>query len=79
MADQGPSQIIKRGLLISYNSVASTATVLLLEATNDALSNVPVALCYTSSTAVVGSYCAVLFFDEHNLQDCCVVAIYNNP
>ncbi len=75
----GTPQIIKRGILTSFNSSNSTGTVLLLEATDTALSGVPVALCYTSTTAVVDSLCAVLFFDEHNIQDCVVVAIYNNP
>jgi len=74
----GPSQITKRGILISFDSTSMTATVMLLEATNDALQNVPVALCYTTGTAIVGSLCAVLFFDEHNIQDCCVIAIFNN-
>lgn len=76
---EGPSQITKRGILISFNSGSMTATVMLLEATNDALVGVPVALCYTSATAIVGSLCAVLFFDEHNINDCCVIAIFNNP
>jgi hypothetical protein len=74
----GPSQITKRGILISFNSSNNTATVLLLEATNDALQNVPVALCYTTANVVVGALCVVEFFDEHNIQDCCVTALFNN-
>ncbi len=67
---------IKRGILQSFNSTTYTASVLLFEATSFALSGVPVANHIDGSSAVVGALCALLFFDEHNLQDAVLIATF---
>ena len=66
--------LIKRGLLQSFNPATYTASVLLFEATSFALAGVPVANHIDGTSAVIGSLCAVLFFDEHNPQDAVVIA-----
>lgn len=64
---------MKRGVVYSFSAgPPPVATVILLEATNAALTNIPVSTNFSSLTA--GDYCAVLFFDEQNLQDCVVIA-----
>lgn len=68
--------LIKRGLLQSFNPTTYTASVLLFEATSFALAGVPVANSIDGTSAVVGSLCAVLFFDEHNLQDAVIIATF---
>ncbi len=72
------SQAIKRGLLQSFNPATYTASVLILEATSTFLTNVPVATHLDGTSAQVGAYCAVLFFDEQNLADAVVLAVYPN-
>ena len=68
--------LIKRGLLQSFNPATYTASVLLFEATSFALAGVPVANHIDGTSAVIGSLCAVLFFDEHNPQDAVVIATF---
>ncbi len=72
------SQVIKRGLLQSFDPASYTASVLILEATSTFLTLVPVATHLDGTSAQVGAYCAVLFFDEQNLADAVVLAVYPN-
>ena len=69
-------QAIKRGLLQSFDPVSYTASVLILEATSAYLTGVPVATHIDGTSAQVGAYCAVLFFDEQNVTDAVVLACY---
>ena len=71
-------QTIKRGIIQSFNPATYTASVLLMEATSTFLDNVPLSTALDGSSAVVGGYCAVLFFDEHNQQDAVILAVYPN-
>jgi len=68
--------LIKHGILQSFNPTTYTASVLLLEATSFALAGVPIANHIDGSSAILGALCAVLFFDEHNLQDAVVIATF---
>ncbi len=70
--------IIKRGILQSFNPATYTASVLLFEATSYALSGIPVANHLDGTSAIPGTLCAVLFFDEHNPQDAIVLATFAN-
>ncbi len=70
--------IVKRGILQSFNNTTYTASVLILEATVTTLDAVPCATSLDLTSAQVGALCAVLFFDEHNLQDAVVLAVYPN-
>src|SRR5438105_8461589 len=72
------SQAIKRGVLQSFDPTTYTASVLILEATSSFLTGVPVATHMDGTSAQVGAYCAVLFFDEQNLNDAVVLACYPN-
>ncbi len=72
------SQAIKRGILQSFDTSTYTASVLILEATSAFLSGVPVATHLDGTSAQSGAYCAVLFFDEQNLADAVVLAVYPN-
>jgi hypothetical protein len=72
------AQIIKRGILQSFDSSTYTASVLLPEATSTFLAGVPVATTVDGTSAVAGALCAVLFFDAHNPQDAAIIAIYPN-
>lgn len=72
------AQVIKRALLMAFDAVTYTASVLLLEATSTALTNVPMAFHMDgTSTPSNGSLCTVLFFDEHNATDAVVLAVYS--
>lgn len=73
-----PNEIIKRGILISFNPATYTATVLILEATSAFLQGVPVACHLDGTSAQVNSLCAVLFFDEQNYTDAVVLAVCPN-
>ena len=73
-----PNQIIKRGILISFNPATYTANVLILEATSAFLQGVPVACHLDGTSAQVNSLCAILFFDEQNYTDAVVLAVYPN-
>jgi hypothetical protein len=52
--------------------------VLILEATSAYLTSVPVATHLDGTSAQVGAYCAVLFFDEQNTADAVLFAVYPN-
>lgn len=69
---------LKRGILISFNPATYTANILLFEATNAFLENIPVACHFDGTSAQVNAFCAVLFFDEQNYSDAVVLAIYPN-
>jgi len=73
-----PREIIKRGILISFNPATYTANVLILEATSAFLQGIPVACHLDGTSAQVNSLCAVLFFDEQNYTDAVVLAVYPN-
>jgi len=73
-----PHEIIKRGILISFNPTTYTANVLILEATSAFLQGIPVACHLDGTSAQVNSLCAVLFFDEQNYTDAVVLAVYPN-
>lgn len=71
-------EVIKRGVLISFNPATYTASILILEATSTYLQNIPIANHMDGTSAVSGALCAVLFFDEQNLNDAVVLGIYPN-
>ncbi len=71
-------QAIRRGLIKGFNPATYTASVLLLEATNTLLSGVPVANHIDGTSGLNNAYCAVLFFDAHNLLDGVIIAVYAN-
>jgi len=73
-----PREIIKRGILISFNPATYTANILILEATSAFLQGIPVACHLDGTSAQVNSLCAVLFFDEQNYTDAVVLAVYPN-
>lgn len=73
-----PREIIKRGILISFNPAAYTANILILEATSAFLEGIPVACHLDGTSAQVNSLCVVLFFDEQNYTDAVVLAVYPN-
>lgn len=70
-------QVIRRGILQSFDSGSYTATVLIIEATNYELSGVPIATSVDGTSAISGANCAVLFFDESNYTDGVIIAVYN--
>lgn len=72
------SQAIKRGILTSFNPLAYTANVLIMEATSAYLQGVPVACHLDGTSAQINALCAVLFFDEQNYSDAVVLAVYPN-
>jgi len=72
-------QVIRRGILQSFNATSYTASVLIIEATNYVLSSVPIATSIDGTSAIVGATCAVLFFDESNYTDAVVIAVYGSP
>lgn len=67
---------IRRGILTSFDPTTYTCSVLLLEATNTSLQNVPIAYHMDGTSALVNNFCAVLFFDEQNYTDALIIAIY---
>jgi hypothetical protein len=71
-------QSIKRGILQAFYPATYTADCLLLEATSNFLSGVPISTSVDAATAIAGAYCAVLFFDEHNPADAVIIAVYPN-
>jgi hypothetical protein len=70
------SAVIRRGVLTHFEPATYTASVLLLEATNTFLQNVPIAYHMDGTSAVVNNFCAVLFFDQQNYTDALIIAIY---
>ncbi|MBV9688143.1 MAG: hypothetical protein JO202_00360 [Ktedonobacteraceae bacterium] len=72
------AQVIRRGILTSFNASTYTASVLIMEATSTQLTGVPIATHMDGTSAQVGALCAVLFFDEQNPNDAVVLALYAN-
>lgn len=72
------AQVIRRGILIKFYPATYTADVLLLEATSTQLQGMQIATSIDGTSAISGAFCAVLLFDEHNLSDGCVIAVYPN-
>jgi hypothetical protein len=72
------TQAIKRGIIQSFDNSTYTASVLLLEATSAFLTGVPIANQVDGTSGLVGAFCAVLFFDEHNHTDAVIIATYPN-
>jgi hypothetical protein len=70
------AQIIKRGFIASFNPATYTCSIYLMEAQTVTLDNVPVALHVDNTSMLTGAYCAILFFDEHNLNDTVVIPAY---
>jgi hypothetical protein len=70
------SGVVRRGVLTNFDPSTYTASVLLLEATNTYLQNVPIAYHMDGTSALVNNFCAVLFFDEQNYTDALIIAIY---
>jgi hypothetical protein len=71
-------QVTKRGILVSFNSGDYTADVLIMEATSEYLTGVPVACHLDGTSAQVNTPCLVFFFDESNQNDAVVLAVYPN-
>src|SRR5215472_1484032 len=71
-------QAIKRGIITAFNPATYLASVLIIEATSATLDNVPIANHIDGTSAIVTAYCAVLFFDENNPNDCVIIAAYGN-
>jgi hypothetical protein len=69
---------IKRGIITAFDPSTYTASVLIIEATSATLDGVPIANHIDGTSAVVTAYCAVLFFDEANPNDCVIIATYGN-
>ena len=72
------SQVIKRGVLVSFNAASYTGSVQILEATSTLLANVPIANYVDNSSALPGALCAILFFDAQNPGDAVIIAVYPN-
>jgi hypothetical protein len=71
-------QVIKRGILTSFDPSTYTAGVMIMESTSTFLSGVPMACHMDGTSAQENAYCAVLFFDEQNVSDAVVIAVYAN-
>src|SRR5579859_2602454 len=71
-------QVIKRGIIQTFNAAAYTVSVLLFEATSAFLTGIPVVTSVDGTSCLPGALCAVLFFDEQNPQDAVVIATYAN-
>lgn len=71
-------QVIKRGILTSFNASTYTANVMIMEATSTFLSGVPIACHMDGTSAQTNTYCSVLFHDEQNPNDAVVIAVYPN-
>ncbi len=72
------AQVIKRALIMKFYPASYTADVLILEATSTQLQGVPITTQADGTSAQPGALCALLLFDEQNLSDGCILAIYGN-
>jgi hypothetical protein len=68
--------IVKKAILRSFDSGSYTATVEITGSSKTYLEGVPVAHNLPAAEIAVGRKLAVLFFDEHNVKDSVVVAVY---
>jgi len=67
---------LRKGTLKSFNSGAYTATVQLASSYKVYLEDVAVARNMPAVEMVAGRKVAVVFFDEHNVKEAVVVAVY---
>jgi len=67
---------LRKGVLKSFNSGAYTATVQLASSYKVYLEGVAVARNLPSAEMVAGRKVAVMFFDEHNVKEAVLVAVY---
>ena len=67
---------LRKGVLKSFNSGAYTATVQLASSYKVYLEDVAVARNLPAAEMVAGRKVAVIFFDEHNVKEAVVVAVY---
>jgi hypothetical protein len=72
------SQSIERGLLTSFDPSTYTASVQLVDALSTWLTNVPIATHVDGTSAQIGALCIVIFLDEQNSDDACIIAIFPN-
>ncbi len=67
---------LRKGMLKSFNSGAYTATVQLASSYKVYLEDVSVARNLPAAEMISGRKVAVVFFDEHNVKEAVVVAVY---
>ena len=67
---------LRKGVLKSFNSGAYTATVQLASSYKVYLEDVSVARNLPAAEMTLGRKVAVVFFDEHNVKEAVVVAVY---
>ena len=67
---------LRKGVLKSFNSGAYTATVQLASSYKVYLEDVVVARNLPAAEMVSGRKVAIVFFDEHNVKEAVVVAVY---
>jgi len=67
---------LRKGVLKSFNSGAYTATVQLASSYKVYLEDVAVARNLPAAEMTVGRKVGVVFFDEHNVKEAVVVAVY---
>jgi hypothetical protein len=68
--------IVKKAVLRSFDSGNYTATLEISGSGKTYLEGVPVAHNLPAGEITAGRKLAVLFFDEHNVKDAVVVAVY---
>jgi hypothetical protein len=68
--------IVKKAVLRSFDSGNYTATIEISGSGKTYLEGVPVAHNLPAGEITAGRKLAVLFFDEHNVKDAVVVAVY---
>ncbi len=67
---------VKKAILRSFNAGSFSATLEIAGSGKTYLEGVPVARNLPLAEMVAGRNLAVLFFDEHNVKDAVVVAVY---
>ena len=67
---------LRKGVLKSFNSGAYTATVQLASSYKVYLEDVVVARNLSSAEMVTGRKVVVVFFDEHNVKEAVLIAVY---
>jgi hypothetical protein len=68
--------IVKKAVLRRFDSGNYTATIEITGSGKTYLEGVPVAHNLPAEEITAGRKLAVLFFDEHNVKDAVVVAVY---
>jgi hypothetical protein len=67
---------VKKAILRSFDSGSYTATIEIAGSSKTYLEGVSVARNLPEAEMVVGRKLAVIFFDEHNVKDAVVTAVY---